>query len=76
MALISIVLIVVGFLIQVYAGVKLSLSGSMQTESGNVNQSKVAVFALILGVSTIMIIAGVLGYYAFRGNLPYYNNFF
>ncbi|MCU0431614.1 MAG: hypothetical protein MUF42_16755 [Cytophagaceae bacterium] len=72
MALISIVLIVVGFLITVYAGVMLSLSKPMQTETGMVNQSKVFSFSVLISIACVMVIAGVLGYYALSGNLPYF----
>ena len=74
MALISIILIVVGFILSVYAGVIFSLSNKMKTPSGELDQSKITLFALIMSLSVIMVMAGVLGYYWLRGNLPYYMN--
>jgi hypothetical protein len=74
MALISIVLIVVGFIISVYAGVVFSLSNKMKTASGELDQSKITLFSLLMTVAVLMVLAGVLGYYWLRGNLPYYMN--
>lgn len=74
MALISVVLVVVGFLLSVYAGVVLSLPNKMQTKEGALNQSQINLFSIIMSISVIMIMAGVLGYYYLRGNLPYYMN--
>ncbi len=74
MALISIVLIVVGFILSVYAGVIFSLSNKMRTPSGELDQSKITLFAVVMSIAVIMVMAGVLGYYFLRGNLPYYMN--
>jgi hypothetical protein len=74
MALISIIFIVVGFIISVYAGVVLSLSKKMQTPSGELSQSKILMFSVLMSVAALMVMAGVLGYYWLRGNLPYYVN--
>jgi hypothetical protein len=72
MATLSIILIILGFLITVYAGVMLSLSKPMQTETGAINQGKVFSFSILITIASVMVIAGVLGYYAMRNNLPYY----
>jgi hypothetical protein len=74
MAFISISLIIIGFLLSVYGGVILSLANKMRTPSGDLDQSKITLFSIIMAVSAIMVIAGVLGYYFMRGNLPYYIN--
>ena len=74
MALISVVFVIVGFLLSVYAGVVLSLSNKMQTKEGELNQSQINLFSIIMTISVLMILAGVLGYYFMRGNLPYYMN--
>ena len=74
MAFISITLIILGFLLSVYGGVILSLPNKMRTPSGDLDQSKITMFSIIMALSAIMVIAGVLGYYFLRGNLPYYNN--
>ncbi len=74
MALISIVLIVVGFLLSVYAGVVLSLSNKMRTPSGELNQAKITLFGILMALSAILVMAGVIGYYFLRGNMPYYMN--
>jgi len=72
MALISITLIIVGFLLSVYAGVILSLPNKMQSSNGDLSQSRISLFSIIISVAVLMVIAGVLGYYFLRGNLPYY----
>ncbi len=74
MALISIILIVVGFLLSVYAGVVLSLSNKVQSPSGEVSQSKVTFLSILMSLSVLFVLAGVLGYYWLRDNLPYYVN--
>ena len=74
MALISIILIVVGFILSVYAGVVLSLPNKMQASTGELNQSKTMFMGILMSVAVIMIIAGVWGYYWMRDNLPYYLN--
>jgi hypothetical protein len=74
MALISIILIVAGFIISVYAGVVLSLPKKVQTPSGELSQSKITMFSVLMSVAVLMVMAGVLGYYWLRGNLPYYMN--
>jgi hypothetical protein len=74
MATISIILITVGFIICVYAGIVFSLAGKMRTPSGELDQSKITQFALLMSVAVVMVMAGVLGYYWMTGNLPYYVN--
>jgi hypothetical protein len=74
MALTSIILIVVGFILSVYAGVVLSLPGKMRTPSGELDPAKITLFTIIMSISVIMVMAGVIGYYFLRGNLPYYMN--
>ena len=73
MGFISIVLIVVGFILSVYAGVIFSLSNKMRTPSGELDQSKITLFAIVMSLAVIMVMAGVLGYYVLGKNLPYYN---
>jgi hypothetical protein len=74
MALISILLIIIGFILSVYAGVILSLTNKMRTTSGELDQSRIVLFSIVMSISVMMQIAGVLGYYFMRGNLPYYMN--
>ncbi len=74
MALISIILIIVGFCLSVYAGVILSLTKKLTTSSGELDQSRIVLFSIVMSVSVLMQLAGVLGYYFLRGNLPYYMN--
>ncbi len=74
MAFISVTLIVVGFIISVYTGIVLALPGKVLTPSGEVSQSKVTWFSILMSISVLMQIAGVLGYYWLRDNLPYYVN--
>ncbi|HVD97698.1 MAG TPA: hypothetical protein VNB90_05790 [Cytophagaceae bacterium] len=74
MALISVILIVAGFLLSVYAGIVLSLSEKVQTTPGQLNNPKIVFFSILMSVSVLMVLAGVLGYYWLRGNLPYYMN--
>jgi uncharacterized membrane protein len=74
MALISIVLVIVGFLLSVVAGVIMSLPSKMQTKEGELDQSQINLFSIIITISVLMIMAGVLGYYFMRDNLPYYLN--
>ena len=74
MALISIILIIVGFILSVYAGVVLSLTNKLRTASGELDQSRIVMFTVLMSVAVLMVLAGVLGYYFMRGNLPYYMN--
>lgn len=74
MALISVLLIIIGFLLSVYAGVVLSLPKKVLTPSGDLNNSNINLFTILISVSVLMVLAGVLGYYWLRGNLPYYVN--
>jgi hypothetical protein len=74
MALISILLIIIGFIISVYAGIVLSLSNKVQSTPGVLNHSKINFFSILMTIAVLMVMAGVLGYYWLRGNLPYYVN--
>jgi hypothetical protein len=70
----SIILIIVGFILSVYAGVVLSLSNKMQSSDGQLSQPKIITFTVIMTIAVLMVMAGVLGYYWLRGNVPYYFN--
>ena len=74
MAALSITLIIVGFLLSVYAGIVLSLSNKVQSSPGVLNHGKINFFSILMTLAVLMVMAGVLGYYWLRGNLPYYVN--
>ena len=74
MAFISIVLIIAGFIISVYGGVVLSLSNKVRKPSGELDFAKINFYSIVMAISVLMVIAGTIGYYFLRGNLPYYIN--
>lgn len=76
MQLISVLLIIIGFIVGVYGGVMLSLPGAVLTSEGEINQSKLMKFTLVVCVGVLMCLAGFIGYFPLRGDVPYFMNYY
>jgi hypothetical protein len=76
MQLISVLLIIIGFIVSLYGGVKLSSPEAVLNSAGEINQSKLFMLTLIVGLGVGMCLLGFLAYYPLRGNVPYFMNYY
>lgn len=68
--IVSISMVILGFILSVYGGVVLSLPNAMRHSDGSLNQGKITFFSFLTGASALLLIAGVIIYYVVPGNLP------